>query len=103
MPEDIYELVSALGLEGVYVVGHDLGGMVAYAFVRRHPEVLRGAMILDQGITGIDGWDKVQGSPAVWHVHFMQIPELPEKLIRPITFTTSSTSVTSRRMRWSSI
>src|ERR1700675_2909200 len=38
MAEDMRELASALKLERVYVVGHDLGGMVAYAFVRRYPE-----------------------------------------------------------------
>jgi pimeloyl-ACP methyl ester carboxylesterase len=47
MAEDIYQLVSALKLEHVYVVGHDIGGMVAYAFVRRYPQITRGAMILD--------------------------------------------------------
>ena len=81
MAEDVYQLVSALKLDRVYVVGHDLGGMVAYAFVRRYPHGMRGAMILDQVIPGIEGWDEVQGSPAVWHMHFMQIPGLAEKLV----------------------
>jgi pimeloyl-ACP methyl ester carboxylesterase len=81
MAEDIYQLVSALKLEDVYVVGHDIGGMVAYAFVRRYPQIMRGAMILDQVIPEIDGWDEVQSSPAVWHMHFMQIPGLAEKLV----------------------
>jgi pimeloyl-ACP methyl ester carboxylesterase len=81
MAEDIYQLVSALKLEDVYVVGHDIGGMVAYAFVRRYPQIMRGAMILDQVIPGIDGWDEVQRSPVVWHMHFMQIPGLAEKLV----------------------
>jgi pimeloyl-ACP methyl ester carboxylesterase len=81
MAEDIFQLASTLGLKKPYIVGHDLGGMVAYAFVRRYPNLLTGAMILDQVIPGIDGWEQVQSSPAVWHIHFMQLPELPEKLI----------------------
>jgi pimeloyl-ACP methyl ester carboxylesterase len=81
MAEDVYQLVSALKLKRVYIVGHDIGGMVAYAFVRRHPQITRGAMILDQVIPGIEGWDEVQGSPAVWHMHFMQVADLPEKLV----------------------
>lgn len=81
MAEDIYQLVSTLKLERVYIVGHDIGGMVAYAFVRRYPQIMRGAMILDQVIPGIEGWEEVQGSPAVWHMHFMQVPDLPEKLV----------------------
>jgi pimeloyl-ACP methyl ester carboxylesterase len=81
MAEDIHQLVSALKLDHVYMVGHDIGGMVTYAFVRHYPQVMRGAMILDQVIPGIEGWDEVQSSPAVWHMHFMQVPGLPEKLV----------------------
>lgn len=44
LAEDIRQLVSELKLERVYVVGHDIGGMVTYAFVRRYPELLRGAI-----------------------------------------------------------
>jgi pimeloyl-ACP methyl ester carboxylesterase len=81
MAEDVYQLVSALKLERVYIVGHDIGGMVAYAFIRRYPQIVRGAMILDEVIPGIEGWEEVQGSPALWHMHFMQVPDLPENLV----------------------
>jgi pimeloyl-ACP methyl ester carboxylesterase len=81
MAEDVYQLVSGLKLERVYIVGHDLGGMVTYAFVRRYPQVTRGAMILDVAIPGVEGWDEIQGDPSVWHVRFMQVPGLPEKLV----------------------
>src|SRR6202023_1621599 len=46
MADDVYQLASALQLEHVYVVGHDIGGMVTYAFVRRYPQITSGAMIL---------------------------------------------------------
>src|SRR6516225_1555231 len=36
LAEDIHQLVASLKLERVYIVGHDIGGMVAYAFVRRY-------------------------------------------------------------------
>lgn len=81
MAQDIQELVSALKLERVYLVGHDIGGMVTYAFVRRFPATMRGAMILDVPIPGIKGWNEVMASPAVWHVGFMQVPGLAEKLV----------------------
>jgi pimeloyl-ACP methyl ester carboxylesterase len=81
LAEDLYQLLLSLQLTDVYVVGHDVGGMVAYALVRSHADVVRGAMILDQVIPGIDGWEDIQGSPAVWHMHFMQIPDLAEKLL----------------------
>jgi pimeloyl-ACP methyl ester carboxylesterase len=55
--------------------------MVAYAMTRQFPEILRGAMILDAPLPGIAGWDEVQSDPLLWHVKFMQAPDLPEKLI----------------------
>jgi pimeloyl-ACP methyl ester carboxylesterase len=81
MAEDIEQLVATLKLQHVYVVGHDIGGQVAYALVRRHPQDLRGAMILDSTIPGIAGWDESMSGPGVWHVGFMQVPGLAEKLV----------------------
>jgi pimeloyl-ACP methyl ester carboxylesterase len=81
MAEDIYELATVLKLEKVYIVGHDVGGHVAYAFVRRFPQMTRGGMILDTPIPGIEGWEEIQGAPFMWHMHFMQVPGLAEKLV----------------------
>ena len=81
LAEDLHQLAAALKLEHLYVVGHDIGGMVTYAFVRRYPQLTRGAMVLDVPIPGIEGWNEVQGDPSVWHVRFMQVPGLAEKLV----------------------
>jgi pimeloyl-ACP methyl ester carboxylesterase len=76
---DIARLMTARQLHGVYIVGHDLGGIVAYALVRSDPQAVRGAMILDAPIPGIAGWD--ESMAGVWHVGFMQVPGLAEKLL----------------------
>ena len=81
LAEDVQQLVTTLGLPRVYVVGHGLGGMVAYAFARRYPTLTRGAMILDSCIPGLGGWDEMQADPTHWHVRFMQVPGLAEKLV----------------------
>jgi pimeloyl-ACP methyl ester carboxylesterase len=81
MAEDVYQLSLALNLERPCLIGHDLGGIVVYAFVRRFPEAARGAMILDVPLPGIEGWSEVQGDPSTWHVQFMQVPGLAEKLV----------------------
>jgi pimeloyl-ACP methyl ester carboxylesterase len=81
MAEDVRQLVTTLKLDHVYIVGHDIGGMVTYVFVRRFPEITRGATILDVPIPGIAGWDEILNDAAVWHVHFMQVPGLAEKLL----------------------
>ncbi|MGA8553997.1 MAG: alpha/beta hydrolase, partial [Candidatus Acidiferrales bacterium] len=81
MAEDVHQLVEHLHLEHVYVVGHDIGGMVAYAFVRRYPETCRGVMLLDVPVPGLGPWDAVKANPIIWHIHFQQTPDLPEQLI----------------------
>ncbi len=75
----IYGLAEALNLERPYVVGHDLGGHVTYAYVRRFPESLRGAMILDTPVPGLAGSD--EAASGMWHVGFIQTPGLAEKLV----------------------
>jgi pimeloyl-ACP methyl ester carboxylesterase len=47
MAEDIHQLAQKLGLDPPYIVGHDIGGGVAYAIARLHPAAVRGVMILD--------------------------------------------------------
>src|SRR5580692_12021331 len=81
MAEDVHQLAERLHLEHVYVVGHDIGGMVAYAFVRRYPGSSRGAMLLDAPVPGLGPWDAVKSSPITWHINFQQTPDLPEQLI----------------------
>jgi pimeloyl-ACP methyl ester carboxylesterase len=81
LAEDIHQLTQQLKLEHAYVVGHDVGGMVAYALARLHPEDMRGVMILECPIPGTDPWEKVKSDPALWHINFQGTPELPEQLV----------------------
>jgi pimeloyl-ACP methyl ester carboxylesterase len=78
---DIQQLAKRLKLDPIYLVGHDNGGMVAYAFARIHPREARGVMVLDVPLPGIEPWDKVKADPALWHFGFHQTPDLPERLI----------------------
>jgi len=80
LAEDVHQLIAALHLEHAYVFGHDIGGMVAYAFARRYPQSARGVMILDVAFPGLDPWAELVGGPPFWHVRFHQTA-LPEKLV----------------------
>ena len=80
LAEDIHQLIAQLHFQKVYLVGHDIGGMVAYAFARRFPEDARGIMILDVAIPGLDPWQEILGDPLLWHVRFHQT-DLPERLV----------------------
>ena len=81
MAEDVHQLAERLHLEHIYVVGHDIGGMVAYAFARRYPETSRGVMMLDAAVPGLGPWDAVKANPITWHINFQQTPDLPERLM----------------------
>jgi len=79
LAEDVRQLTRHLGLGRVYVVGHDVGGMTAYAYARLAPNEIRGAMVLDVPLPGMDPW--TQAVAGMWHIGFFQVPDLPEELI----------------------
>jgi pimeloyl-ACP methyl ester carboxylesterase len=81
LAEDVYQLTQQLGLEQVYVAGHDVGGWVAYALARRHPEALRGVMVLETPVPGIEPWLNLDIDVPLWHGAFHMIPDLPEALV----------------------
>ncbi len=81
--EDIHQLVRSMGIDRVYVAGHDWGAAVGFAYaVRYRQEVLRLA-ILDMLIPGFGAEDGFrvtrQGGP--WHTIFHMVPDVPEALI----------------------
>ena len=80
LAEDIHQLIAQLQLNRVYLFGHDIGGMVAYAFAHSHPQDLRGVMILDVAFPGLDPWQEILGNRFFWHIRFHQT-DLPEKLV----------------------
>ncbi|MFF9155615.1 alpha/beta fold hydrolase [Streptomyces sp. NPDC014846] len=47
MSEDVRALITALGIDGADVVGHSLGGLVAYLLAQRHPAAVRRLVLED--------------------------------------------------------
>ena len=45
--KDIHELTSQLAIKDPYIVAHDMGGMIGYAYARLYPSETRGVAILD--------------------------------------------------------
>jgi pimeloyl-ACP methyl ester carboxylesterase len=71
---DIRALVAKLGLgTRVNIVGHDLGGMVAYAHAAQNPDEVRSLAILDVPLPGIAPWDEITKSPRTWHFRFYEV------------------------------
>ncbi len=80
LAEDVHQLVLQLPLDHIYLVGHDIGGMVAYAYARHFPETARGVMILDVAFPGLEPWEDILGDRYFWHIRFHQT-DLPEELV----------------------
>lgn len=76
---DLHGIVESLDCGPAHLVGHDIGGMVAYAYATQFPA--RSLTILDNTIPGIGDWEDVIGGPRTWHFAFHQKRDLPEALI----------------------
>jgi len=78
----VHGVVQALDLNNVTLVGHDVGGMVAFAYLTSYSNELNRVVIMDTVIPGIDPWSAVIQNPYIWHFRFHNIPDLPEKLVQ---------------------
>jgi pimeloyl-ACP methyl ester carboxylesterase len=81
MAEDLHQLVVALDLEPVLIAGHDIGGWVAYAYARLHPDATSGVVILETLLPGIEPFSDPDIDVSLWHGEFHMIPDLPEALV----------------------
>ena len=81
MAADVAEVVRALGLGPVVLVGHDRGARVAHRFALDHPSLLTHLVLLDIAPTYdvFLSTDHVSAR-ARWHWFFHQVPDLPEAL-----------------------
>lgn len=83
LARDLGGLVDALELGPVHYVGHDIGGMVGYAFAHEFPDLTRSYTILDVPLPGIQPlWDQVSAYQGAWHFRFHAVRDLPELLVQ---------------------
>ena len=79
--QHLHGVIESLGLSHVTLVGHDVGGMVVYAYLHAYPGELERAAILNVAIPGVAPWDDVVRNPHIWHFAFHTVPQLPEELV----------------------
>jgi pimeloyl-ACP methyl ester carboxylesterase len=94
MAKDILELIIALNLEKVNIIGHDIGGMVAMSLAFNYPQYVEKLIVAD-GMHPNEGMMQMpllppSGSfnkkmdpnmPYAWWMGFNQVKELPEKIL----------------------
>ncbi|MEM9508193.1 MAG: alpha/beta hydrolase [Cyanobacteria bacterium P01_E01_bin.35] len=76
--EDIHQLVQQLGFSSIYLVGHDIGSTVAYAYASLYPHEVEKLVFLDVPPLGIGS---PEWAPNLWHMQFHMTPNLPEALL----------------------
>lgn len=82
--QDIRELVRRLsGSQAkVRLVGHDLGGMIAFAYARRHPDEVERMALIELALPGL-GLEQAMNPANGGSFHFglFMTPEVPELLL----------------------
>jgi pimeloyl-ACP methyl ester carboxylesterase len=68
--KDIRAVVTMLGYDRTFVVAHDIGNMVAYAYAALYPDKVERLVVMDAPIPGIEPWNEILQSPGVWHFNF---------------------------------
>src|SRR5271165_3096435 len=68
--QDMRAVVTALGYDKTFVVAHDIGNMVAYAYAARYPEKVERLVVMDAPIRGMEPWKEILLNPGVWHFNF---------------------------------
>ena len=82
LARDIAQLQDGLGIARSHIVGHDWGGVMAYAFAHRYAErvhklVVMNAPHMNAYLDALRGgnWTQLRKS---WYVYAFQLPKLPE-------------------------
>ncbi|CAI0644108.1 unnamed protein product [Colletotrichum noveboracense] len=84
MANDIVLLLDHLSITGsVHMVGHDIGGMIAYAFATRHAERTASLIWGECPLPGTKAHEEDRTIHGVQQFHFLFhcVPELPEALV----------------------
>jgi pimeloyl-ACP methyl ester carboxylesterase len=80
---DIEGLVKELGQERAIIVGHDWGGVLAWSFAIRYPQMTERLIVMNAPhpaamMRELRTWKQLRKS---WYIFFFQIPWLPEHIL----------------------
>ena len=81
MVEDLRQLLEQLGIKSANIVGHDLGGIVAYVYAAKHRDRVSRLGIIEAPIMGVPSPTMQRVLASYWHIGLYAHPRLPELLI----------------------
>lgn len=79
--DDILAVVQHFSLGRVHLVGHDVGGPVAYAFAAKHRDHCRSLTLIEAPLWGIVSDDVPDLATLFWHLKFHQDVDMAAKMI----------------------
>jgi pimeloyl-ACP methyl ester carboxylesterase len=77
--EDVYQLVSQLGFNKIFLVAHDIGVQTAYSYAAAHPNNVSKLVLMEYPFPGFPPPELGGNEP--WWFAFHQVPNLPESLV----------------------
>ena len=81
MADDIHAAFQNAGIGPLHLVGHDIGGMIAYPYAHAYPDSVATVSILEVPLPGTKTFADTMGSPMAWHFSFNAVPEVPERIV----------------------
>jgi len=86
LADDVHELLVKLELaDGVSLVGHDIGTLVAYVYASAHPESTRQLVVIDAPLPDESIYEfpsLTAGGPGLWNFGFFTLENgLPERML----------------------
>lgn len=65
----------------VHVVGHDIGGMIAHAYVAQFPDDVASVIWGEAPLPGTKHYDDTKHTPTLWHFDFQGMSDIAEALV----------------------
>jgi pimeloyl-ACP methyl ester carboxylesterase len=78
--EDIYQLITQLGFNKIFMVAHDVGSQPAFSYTAEHPDNVTKLVIMDFPYPGF--LPPAFGQNGPWWFSFYQTRDIPEVLIQ---------------------
>lgn len=86
MADDVRNLVAALGLGDVTIVGHDWGAVFGYVYAATHPDEVAALGVVEMVLPGVGMMEQAMvpqpNGQFLWHMAFQTVPDIPELLVQ---------------------
>ena len=83
LAQDLHSLMTEhVGVKSkIHIVGHDIGGMIAHAYVAQFPEHVESVNWGECPLPGTEYYDATKHTPPLWHFDFQAQPDISEALV----------------------